>query len=317
MTQFISFPGLFSKIFEVNNVAFSIGDLHVKWYGVILATAFILGAMYVLRKCNNFGTNSDTVIDLLLFILPMGILGARIYYVANTWDYYSKHLSEIPQIWNGGLAIYGAIIAGIIVIFIFNKFNKHRFDAISFLDIASIGLILGQAIGRWGNFVNGEAFGTATTLPIGMVISDTMTSVGTAVHPTFFYEFFWNLIGFAILHFSAKQRKFKSEIFAKYCVWYGLGRGFIEGLRTDSLYIGSTDIRISQVVAFAGFAVGVAYLAYMYITKKYKTSKLLSLENSGEPFPIVANCADKEKDGDTENKQEIADENTKDGESTI
>lgn len=278
MTQYISFPKLFDHIFEINNVAFSIGSWEIKWYGIILATAFLCAAIYAMQRAKQFGTNADTLVDFLLFALPLCIVGSRIYYVANTWGYYKDHLSEIVQIWNGGLAMYGSVIVGLIVVYFFGKYNKRRFDAISFLDLGGVALLLGQSLGRWGNFVNGEAFGTATTLPFGMVISDTMTSVGTAVHPTFFYEAAWTMAGFIILHFYSKRRKFKGEIFALYCAWYGLGRGFIEGLRTDSLYIGSTDVRISQALSFILLGGALIFLVYMYATKKYKSSRLFSIE---------------------------------------
>lgn len=281
MTHYVSFPGLFGKIFELNPVAFHVGGWPIRWYGIILATAFLLAAVYVMKRAGQFETDADTVIDLLIITLPCAVLGARAYYVLNSWDYYSRHLNELLKIWNGGLAIYGGVIVGILVVYLFGRRNRHRFNILSFLDVGALGLLIGQIIGRWGNFVNGEAFGSATGLPWGMVIADSVTSAGTAVHPTFLYESLWNLLGFVLLHFYSKRRKFRGEIFAWYAVWYGLGRGFIEGLRTDSLYIGSTGIRISQVVGFASFAVGAVFLLVMYTTKRYKKVPAMDLSCPG------------------------------------
>ena len=288
MTHFVSFPGLFDKVFSLNQVAFSLGGWPVRWYGVILASAFFLASLYAMRRAKHFESDADTMIDFLLWALPFSILGARAYYVLSSWDYYSTQpLSELIAIWHGGLAIYGGVLTGILVVCLFGRRNKHRFNTLSFLDLGAMALLLGQIIGRWGNFVNGEAFGTATTLPWGMVISSDPSGLGTPVHPTFLYESLWNLLGLVFLHFYSKRRKFRGEIFAWYGVWYGLGRGVIEGLRTDSLYIGATGIRISQVVGFASFALGAAFLLYMYLTKKYKTIPALNLADAGVQAPPV------------------------------
>ena len=205
MVHYVSFPGLFDKVFKLNQVAFHIGNWPIRWYGVILAVAFLLGALYLMKRASKFETDPDTVIDLLIIALPCGVLGARAYYVFNSWDYYKDHLNELLSIWNGGLAIYGGVIAGILVVLLFGRKNRHRFNILSFLDVGALGLLIGQIIGRWGNFVNGEAFGTATNLPWGMVISQTATGGGVEVHPTFLYESLWNLLGFTVLHFYSKR----------------------------------------------------------------------------------------------------------------
>ncbi len=298
MVHYVSFPGLFDKVFKLNQVAFHIGNWPIRWYGVILAVAFLLGALYLMKRASKFETDPDTVIDLLIIALPCGVLGARAYYVINRWDYYKDHLNELLSIWNGGLAIYGGVIAGILVVLLFGRKNRHRFNILSFLDVGALGLLIGQIIGRWGNFVNGEAFGTATNLPWGMVISQTATGGGAAVHPTFLYESLWNLLGFTVLHFYSKRRKFRGEIFAWYCVWYGFGRGLIEGLRTDSLYIGDTSIRISQVVGFTGCLIGAIFLIWMYCTKAWKRIPAFDLSAPG----LVPKEGTEEKVADCEEK---------------
>ena len=311
MVHYVSFPGLFDKVFKLNQVAFHVGGWPIRWYGIILAMAFLLGALYLMKRASKFETDPDTVIDLLIIALPCGVLGARAYYVFNSWDYYKDHLNELLSIWNGGLAIYGGVIVGILVVLLFGRKNRHRFNILSFLDVGALGLLIGQIIGRWGNFVNGEAFGTATNLPWGMVISQTATGGGAAGQPTFLYESLWNLLGFTVLHFYSGRRKFRGEIFAWYCVWYGFGRGLIEGLRTDSLYIGQTSIRISQVVGFAGCVAGAIFLIWMYSTKAWKHIPAFDLSAPGlVPKEGVEEKAEdreetiQEEKGETEEKGE-------------
>lgn len=281
MVHYISFPKLFDWVLEIDPVAFRIAGWPFRWYGVILTTAFVLGGLYAMGRAKQFETDGDTVIDLLIVALPCAILGARAYYVLHSWDYYGSHLNELFSIWKGGLAIYGGIIAGIVVVLLFGRRNRHRFNILSFLDLGSLGLLLGQSIGRWGNFVNGEAFGGVTALPWGMSISQSAQQAAPLVHPAFLYESLWNLLGFLLLHFYSGRRKFRGEIFAWYCVWYGMGRGVIEGLRTDSLYIGSTDIRVSQVVAFVGCVLGILFLLFLYLTRRYQAVPALNLDCPG------------------------------------
>lgn len=262
MTHYITFPGLFDGILKVpTDTIFGI-----KIYAVMIMTGFLLAALYGMKRAKEFNTNADTVADILIFALPISIIGARLYYVFNSWDYYSQHLNEIVAVWEGGIAIYGGIIAAVLVILVYGKIKK--LDILSFLDLGSMGMLIGQAIGRWGNFFNAEAFGTSTDLPWGMIIRTSVQDVGTAVHPAFLYESLWNVLGFVLLHTYSKKRKFKGELTLMYVAWYGLGRAFIEGLRTDSLMLGSTDIRISQLLAFASCIVAVIILIYMYVSKK-------------------------------------------------
>ncbi len=267
MTHTVGFPGLFDRTFTMNTEAFSfsLGSLHlsVKWYGVIIAFGFALAVLYASRRAKDFGTNSDELIDFLLWALPLSIVGARLYFVFNKWDYYGQHPGDIVKIWEGGLAIYGGVIAAFLTAFVFCRVRK--ISPFGLMDVGSLGLLIGQLVGRWANFVNAEAYGSETALPWGMAIDG-----GAPVHPTFLYESLWNLLGFVLLHFySKKKRAFAGEIALLYFTWYGFGRFFIEGLRADSLFIGHTDIRISQALALALFLCMGGLWLYLRLSKKY------------------------------------------------
>ncbi len=271
MIHTVGFPGLFDRTFTMNTeaLAFSIGplDFSIKWYGVIIACGFALAVLYVTRRAAQFGTSSDELIDLLLWALPLSIAGARLYYVLNKWDYYGQHPGEIVQIWKGGLAIYGGILAAFATVFVFSRIHKSHM--LGMMDIGSLGLLIGQIVGRWANFVNAEAFGSETSLPWGMSIDG-----GAPVHPTFLYESLWNLLGFLLLHvYSKKKRAFSGEITLLYLTWYGFGRFFIEGLRSDSLYLGHTDIRISQALALVTFLCMGGLWLYLRLSGKYTPAK--------------------------------------------
>ena len=207
--------------------------------------------------------------------MPLGIICARIYYVVFEWGYYAQHPGEIIAIWKGGIAIYGGIIGTLIGLFVYSRVKK--LSLASLCDLAAFGLLIGQCIGRWGNFVNGEAHGGPTTLPWGMTIDGQ-----SMVHPTFLYESLWNLAGFVLLHFYSKKRRFKGEIALLYAAWYGAGRAWIEGLRTDSLYIGS--VRVSQLLAIISCVAAIAVLARPYhritVAKAFYMPK--TDENKGE-----------------------------------
>lgn len=260
-----------------------IGEISIKWYGAIIAFGFLLAVLFGGRQAYKWRMSIDKMLDVLIFGTLGGILGARLYYVAFEWDYYSQHLNEIFQIWHGGLAIYGGIIGGILAAFITCKVNKLNFY--NLLDLAGMSLLIGQGIGRWGNFMNQEAFGTNTDLPWGMKSEKTMDYIlsnvetfnekgivmdpGGFVHPTFLYESLWCLVGFVLLYIIMKKfRKFSGQIFLCYGIWYGTGRAIFEGLRTDSLYIGDTTIRVSQLlsaVVVLVFLAALIVLLYKFI----------------------------------------------------
>ncbi len=263
----ISFPGLGIGNFRLDPVAFRIplpwtdGESHpVMWYGVIITLAMVIGFFIALRKAKFEGISTDTVLDLAVYLMIAAILGARLYYVIMKIESYHS-LYDVIAIWDGGLAIYGGIIAGALTIFIYTRIKRIKTAKV--LDIAVPGLIIGQAIGRWGNFCNAEAHGILTELPWRMGIAygswadsaHTELTFGTThyYHPTFLYESLWNVIGFILIMTFYKKKKYDGQPTLWYLVWYGFGRFFIEGLRTDSLYLfesllGET-IRVSQLVA--------------------------------------------------------------------
>ena len=260
-----------------------IGEITIKWYGAIIAFGFLLAVLFGGRQAYKWRMSIDKMLDVLIYGTIGGILGARLYYVAFEWDYYVNHLDQIMQIWNGGLAIYGGIIGGLLAAFITCKVNKLNFY--NLLDLAGMSLLIGQGIGRWGNFMNQEAFGTNTELPWGMKSAKTMEyllfnfyefdSKGIVVdptgyvHPTFLYESLWCLFGFAVLYLIMRKfRKFSGQIFLCYGIWYGTGRAIFEGLRTDSLYIGDTTIRVSQLLSVIVVAVFLALLIALLIRHK-------------------------------------------------
>jgi phosphatidylglycerol:prolipoprotein diacylglycerol transferase len=246
----LSFPGLGIPEFEVDRVAlaFKIGGLELKltWYGMIICIGIILAFSYVVFRAGQQGINLDTILDYALITVPLAILGARLYYVIFNPEGYES-LLDVLAIWNGGLAIYGAIIVGAICVFTISKVKKIKFLVIADCTVPAV--MLGQLIGRWGNFMNGEAFGAETTLPWRMGVNNFLTGFQTIyVHPTFLYESLWNLLGFILINIFYKKKKFNGEIMLWYFTWYGIGRAFIETLRTDSLYLGNTGIRVSSLL---------------------------------------------------------------------
>ena len=263
MTYHVQFPGLGLE-FELSRVAFQLGPITVYWYGIIAATALTLGMLYCYRKARSFGVDPDKIVDLILVTVLLGVVCARIYYVVFSWDQYKDDLMSVFRIWEGGIAIYGGIIGGLIGIVIMCKVTGIKL--LPMLDLAVAPLILGQAIGRWGNFVNIEAFGSNTTLPWGMTgpsivnylasHQKSLAEIGVVVdptqpvHPTFFYESAWCFLGFLILLYLTRHRRFDGQLTLFYAGWYGAGRFVIEGLRTDSLMWGG--VRVSQALALVG-----------------------------------------------------------------
>lgn len=262
----VSFPGIGFAV-NVKPIAFHIFGWPIHWYGIIIALGFLLAVFYCSRKAADYGIIPDDVIDLLIWAVPLCIIGARLYYVIFYLDLYrradgSLDFPAMIRIWDGGLAIYGGILMAILVLLVFCKVKKISF--LAFADLGSLGMLIGQLVGRWGNFVNVEAYGGPTDLPWRMGIYDLVngTYQYMEVHPTFLYESLWNLLGFLLLAFVvARRRKFDGQIFLSYMAWYGLGRAWIEGLRTDSLYFFSTGLRVSQVLAIVFFLAAAAVLA--------------------------------------------------------
>ena len=269
----ISFPGLFGDWeFNPDPIALHIGH-GVYWYGIILALAFLAGLLLCMKQARRYGLTEDNVLDFVLWAVPCCILGSRVYYVIFYLDLYrdaggALDWSRVVAIWDGGIAIYGTVIAGALVAFLFTRFKKIPFGAMA--DLAVIGLLLGQIIGRWANFINREAFGGLTDLPWRMRVW-TSASEFVEVHPTFFYESLWNLAGLLLILFVvSKGRRFDGENTWFYFLWYGLGRSWIEGLRTDSLYLFDwtlfgQPIRVSQ--ALSAVMALVAALALFYELK--------------------------------------------------
>ncbi len=290
MERIVTFPG-FGWEFHLNPVMLSITeDFGIHWYGVIIAVGFLLAVLWGCRQCERFGFVQDDVFDILIATVPSAIVGARLYYVIFEFDSYhvpgdiGATLIKIVRIWDGGLAIYGGLIAAVLAGFIVCKVKKLKFLAVA--DVASVGFLIGQSIGRWGNFVNIEAFGGVTdatwrmagpnvanylmrTNQIDETVYDQIIEGTLGVHPTFFYESMWNLLGILILVFAVKKyRKFDGQMFFGYMIWYGIGRFLIEGLRSDSLYIPGTGLRVSQAVAIASAVVGILATLYFILVKK-------------------------------------------------
>ena len=279
----ISFPGLFGDWeFNPDPIAIHIGH-GIYWYGIILACAMLAGLFLCMKQAKRFGLTEDNVLDLVLWAVPCCILGSRIYYVIFYLDLYrnadgSLDWGRIIAIWDGGLAIYGTVIAGVIVVLIFTKVKKLRFAAMT--DLAVMGLLLGQIIGRWANFINREAFGGLTDLPWRMRLW-VSASQYIEVHPTFLYESLWNLVGLLLMLFVVtKGRRFDGENTWFYFLWYGLGRAWIEGLRTDSLYLFDwtfmgQPIRVSQALSMVMVVVAAFMLFYNIKIKKRTADGLL------------------------------------------
>jgi len=310
MTRTVTFPGLGLE-FTMSPVAFTVFGWPIHWYGVIIACGFLLAVWYgVGRAAPRFGVDQDKITDMLFFAVPLALIGARAYYVIFTPELYWHDgrfdWGEAVAVWDGGLAIYGGIIAAVLTALVYTRVRKQSFW--DYADTGAFGLLIGQAVGRWGNFVNVEAFGSVTGLPWRMAGPDVAAFLyrtgqadealyrqiveGTlGVHPTFFYESLWNVIGFTLLALlSRRGRRFSGQWFLSYIVWYGVGRTVIEGLRTDSLYFFSTPLRTSQLVGLASAIAGIALFAVRWRTAPPATP----------PLPPKAG-GDGGDDGDDEN----------------
>ena len=254
----ISFPSFGIEWDPIRS--FDIGPVSIHLYGVIIATGLLLAVLYGCRRSAQFGLTEDTLTDGVLWVTPFAFLCARLYYCVFYWEQggYADDLLSVFYVWEGGLAIYGGVIGAIVGIIVFCKVKKLSIGAV--LDLVALGFLIGQSMGRWGNFFNREAFGAETDSFLRMGLYNMSTGAWEYHHPTFLYESMWNLAGFIGLHFLSKKRQYDGQVALGYAAWYGLGRAVIEGLRTDSLYIG--PFRVSQLLAIASFAAAAGILAW-------------------------------------------------------
>lgn len=296
MEKIVTFPGLGLE-FHVNPIALSITDnFGIHWYGAIIAVGFLLAVLWCSRQRERFGIKQDDIYDLLIAAVPLCIIGARLYYVIFEFSNYyvagdlKKTLGNIIRIWDGGLAIYGGIIMAILTALVFCRLKKIKF--LSLADLGCMGLLIGQLVGRWGNFVNVEAFGSVTdvawrmagpnvanylqrTGQIDTAVYEQIVEGTLGVHPTFFYEAMWNFVGLLLLVLIfMKHRKFDGQMFFFYISWYGIGRFWIEGLRTDSLFISGTSLRVSQALALVSALFGIVCTLYMLLVRKPNPEEL-------------------------------------------
>lgn len=329
----ISFPGLGIGEFTINPVAIPFGDsgAGIRWYALFIVTGMILAVIYSTYRAKQEGIVFDTMVDFAIFTIPIGIIGARLYYVFFDWiDIMANHkinpyqsFMDVIAIWEGGLAIYGGIIFGGITIMLIAKIKKMSgYTLLKIIDAVSPGVMIAQAIGRWGNFCNGEAYGTPTALPWRMCsenfavklynleLIDRETAIkmldGTlGVHPTFLYESLWNVIGFILINSFYKKKRFDGQIMLSYLTWYGFGRMFIELLRTDSLTNGS-NIRVSSLLGLLCFIVCGSLLLYLFI--KNKGNKTFAsdvvLATAEEIETTAENSTDGEITAESENASE-------------
>lgn len=276
----VSFPGIGLSV-SINRVAFTLFGIPIYWYGIIIALGFIAGIAVATVASKKLGEEDDTAIDIALVCAPLAIVCARLYYVIFKWEEYSRDLASVFDVRSGGLAIYGGIIGAVISAIAYAKIKKK--SLLTLLDIGSVGLITGQMIGRWGNFFNQEAFGGNTTLPWGMTsnaIKEYLQNLQQSgvdvnpelpVHPTFLYESLWSFMVLGcLLYILYRCYRFKGQMILAYASLYGLGRFWIEGLRTDSLMIGT--FRVSQVLAFLSFIV--FGIIYFVLYKKHRNEKI-------------------------------------------
>lgn len=307
--KYLSFPGLGIEPFHIDKVAFTLFGRDIVWYGVIITIGMMLAVLCGSLLSKRERIKADDIIDLAFFVIIFGVLGARIYYVIFTWSEmnyiatggtFFENLWDtfynIIAIWEGGLAIYGGIIAGMITAVIFAKVKKLSF--VKLFDIMSPCVLIGQTLGRWGNFINIEAYGGETTLPwrmgilysySGKIMEEGMWDLEKYVHPTFLYESLWNLVGLAIVLLIYRKKKFDGQICSTYFMWYGFGRMIIEGLRTDSLMLG--PIRVSQLVGLISLIAGLVLMIFFSKRNKANADKK---ENDYVPVYEGINIAETE-----------------------
>lgn len=259
------------SILAINPVAFSLGTLEVRWYGILIGLGIILAFVVVQREIVKRGMDSEFLTDLLIWAVPIAIISARIYYVVFSWDYYKDNPGQIIQIWEGGIAIHGALIGAFLTTYFFTKKRGVSFWKV--VDIAAPGLLIGQIIGRWGNFMNQEAHGGPVsekfleTTIIPDWIMNQMSIKGVTYHPTFLYESMWNVLALIILLLLRRVHLKRGEMFLFYLVWYSFGRFFIESMRTDSLYVVG-ELRAAQLISIVTIIVALTFFIVRRYVKK-------------------------------------------------
>ena len=314
MNTTVSFPGLGIGEFTVDRVAFELFGKPIYWYGVIIMLGMVAAFIHTIIRSKREGFTTDDVMDLGIFTVLFGVLGARLYYVLTTLDTHEyKNFIDVIAVWEGGLAIYGGIIGGctaLVLTAIYKKINPLKV-----MDAVGPGVMIAQAIGRWGNFMNGEAFGyevpeNSLLYPFRMGLLSGYTETGNVMHyyhPTFLYESLWNIAGFVLICFLYRKKKFNGQVALMYFTWYGFGRFFIEGLRTDSLYVG--PFRISQVVGLFCFVAGVTLMVVgAVLTRNGKFDKWLTVRWA-EPVPAEGEAvAENTDEGETETESVVENE---------
>ncbi len=315
--NYISFPGLGIDEFPLKKAAFNVFGRDIVWYGIIITIGILLAVAYVCyRAKKDEGIKIDDVFDYAIYLVFFGVIGARLYYVLMEFDSYKgktigQTLMNMIAIWEGGLAIYGGIIAGAIALLCVSLYKK--INVRKAFDMVSPAVMIGQILGRWGNFFNAEAYGRETTLPWRMGIRAPGEEQAIFVHPTFLYESLWNLVGFILINLFYRKKRYDGQVFVMYITWYGFGRMFIEGLRTDSLYVG--DFRISQVIAFICFFFGLAILTAMEIVHHLRAAEIrkanalanAAVVNDDEPVEEESeNCTSSVEQTDTEDIDDTA-----------
>ena len=304
----ISFPGLGLSMNPPQG--FSVGPLYLNIYGILIAAGLMLAVVYACRRCTQFGLKEDDILDGVLWVTPLAIVCARLYYVAFEWSQYASNPKSILYIWEGGLAIYGGVIGAVVGVIILCKVKKIKLPAL--LDLVALGFLIGQALGRWGNFFNREAYGSETGSFLRMGLELTATGYVKYVHPTFLYESLWNVLGFLLLHRFSKKRQYDGQIALSYVAWYGLGRAFIEGLRSDSLYWG--PFRVSQVLAAVSCVAAICVLLWQHFRDHDPKDLLVNQAKAKEEEAAKEEAGEKAEE--TEEETEVPAEETEESAET-
>ncbi len=294
----ISFPWLGLEIDPPKG--FTLFGFDVRIYGIIIAVGLLLAVLYALKRRREFGLSEDDLLDGVLWIVPFSVICARAYYCAFSWQDFAADPISVLYIWQGGIAIYGGVLGALIGVVIHCAVKKLRLGAV--LDIVALGFLIGQSIGRWGNFFNREAFGAPTESFFRMGLFNIYSETFEYYHPTFLYESLWNLVGFVALHFLSKKRQYDGQIALGYAAWYGLGRTMIEGLRMDSLYLGT--FRVSQLLAAVScFAAAIALVVLAFLPHK-KENLFVNVVAAREAQKALEEAAEEEPAEETEAPEE-------------